>query len=194
MENKISNIIKDYKDMFLIENNRYGAIYRGIDSSSKRDVCIKIYCKELLEKGKADYLLKQIEREVELNKLCKSENILELYESIDTPEAIILKYEPYEMNLMDYLNKNGDFKSHNINFFKKIVQEIAKALQVLHKNGVIHRDIKPNNIFLIKNKLSSFRFDIKLGNFNSSILVKENDYKQIGTILYTPPEIFKNIN
>ena len=194
MENKISNIIKDYKDMFLIENNKYGAIYRGIDSSSKRDVCIKIYCKELLEKGKADYLLKQIEREVELNKLCKSENILELYESIDTPEAIILKYEPYEMNLMNYLNKNGDFKSHNINFFKKIVQEIAKALQVLHKNGVIHRDIKPNNIFLIKNKLSSFRFDIKLGNFNSSILVKENDYKQIGTILYTPPEIFKNIN
>ena len=88
---------------------------------------------------------------------------MELYERIDTPEAIILKYEPYEMNLMNYLNKNGDFKSHNINFFKKIVQEISKALQILHNKGVIHRDIKPNNIFLIKNKLSSFRFDIKLG-------------------------------
>ena len=30
MEKIISNIIKDYEDGFFIENNKYGAIYRGI--------------------------------------------------------------------------------------------------------------------------------------------------------------------
>ena len=78
-------------------------------------------------------------------------------------------------------------------FFKKIIIELANALKVLYNKKVIHRDIKPNNIFLVKKDINSEDYTIKLGNFSSSILLKENDYMQIGTILYTPPEMLKNL-
>ena len=192
MEKILSEIRKNYKELFSFEKNNFGALYRGIEKDSGRDVLLKIYDKNLLEKGKKDFLLKQIEREEKLTKICKNENILEFYERNETQNAIILKYEPYECNLMDYLYSNGEFK-HNEKFFKNIVQEIAKALKVLHNKKIIHRDIKPNNIFLIKNESNPNDYDIKLGNFSSAILINENDYKQIGTIMYTPPEIFKNL-
>ena len=186
MDQIISEIKGDYEGFHLIEKNSYGGWYKGIDTKINKNVCLKIYCIKLLEKGKKDFLLKQIEREVELTKLCKSEYILELYERIDIKDAIILKYESFESNLFDYLYSNGELKN-NKNFFKKVVKNIAKALKVLLEKGVIHRDIKPSNIFLTDND------KIKLGNFNSSILISENDFKQIGTILYTAPEMFKNI-
>ena len=193
MDQIISKIKGNYEDIYSIEKNSYGGWYAGIDKKTQKKVCLKIYSKKLLEKGKTDFLLKQIEREVELTKLCNSKYILELYERINIEDAIILKYESFKCNLYDYLFSNGEFKN-NKKFFKKIVKKIAKALNILHKKGVIHRDIKPSNIFLIeKENNKNDDFKIKLGNFNSSILLSENDFKQIGTILYTAPEMFKNI-
>ena len=189
---KFSEIRNDYINFHTIEKNNYGGFYRGIDKNSNRDVCLKIYDKTLLEKGKTNFLLKQIEREIELNKLCKNENILEFYERKDTQNFIVLKYEPFDYNLMQFLYKNGELKRKKI-LFKKIIQCIANALKVFSYKKVIHRDIKPNNIFLKANKSSQNDFEIKLGNFSSSVLIEDNDYKQIGTILYTSPEIFKNI-
>ena len=84
-------------------------------------------------------------------------------------------------------------------FFKKIVLELVEALKVIYDKKVIHRDIKPNNIFLIKKDNGSEEereeeYSIKLSNFSSAILLKENDNRQIGTIAYTPPEMFKNMD
>ena len=154
-------------------------------------MCLKIYDKKFLEKGKTNFLLKQIDREINLCKLCQNEIILKVYERIDTQNFIVLKYEPFDLSLMDYFYKTGEMKKKQ-KLFKKIVQCIAKALKVIYNQKVIHRDIKPNNIFLKKNQSNPNDFEIKFGNFSSSILLKENDYKQIGTILYTAPEMLKN--
>ena len=187
----LSEIRKDYEQFHTLEKTNYGGIYRGIEKKSERDMCLKIYDKKFLEKGKTNFLLKQIDREINLCKLCQNEIILKVYERIDTQNFIVLKYEPFDLSLMDYFYKTGEMKKKQ-KLFKKIVQCIAKALKVIYNQKVIHRDIKPNNIFLKKNQSNPNDFEIKLGNFSSSILLKENDYKQIGTILYTAPEMLKN--
>ena len=52
----------------------------------------------------------------------------------------------------------------------------------------MHRDIKPNNIFINENNNI-----IKLGDFGCSIYIKDNKSDPIGTIFYTAPEIIKNL-
>ena len=67
---------------------------------------------------------------------------------------------------------------------------MANALLTIHSNGIMHRDIKPDNIFLKKeNDLS----EIKLGDFGCATYIKDNKSDPIGTIIYCAPEIVNNL-
>ena len=195
MDANLSLDFKDfYEDIFFEEDFNLGKFYKATRKNSGEEVYLKIYSKELLKKGNYNYLLNQIEREKVLSDLCKSEHILKVYQKKETENAILLEYESYENDLIQYMNHNGELMNDK-EFFKKVVRELVEALKVIYDKKVIHRDIKPNNIFLVKKESESDEeeFTIKLGNFSSSILLKENDNRQIGTIAYTPPEMFKNM-
>ena len=86
-----------------------------------------------------------------------------------------------------YFNKTG-LKEKNC---KVIIFKILKALQALHEIGIIHRDIKAQNILL-----DGERFDIKIGDFGfSSFINEEKDKNEIvGTDEYMPPEVFLQLN
>ena len=192
MENNLLTEFKEYyEDIYFEEEFNLGQLYSAFVKDTEQKVILKIYSKELLKKSKYEYLLKQIEREIELSDLCKSEHILKVYKKRESQNAILLEYEHFEINMAKYL-ENGEL-SNEKELFKKIIREIVNALKVLYNKKVIHRDIKPSNIFLINSDKNSKDYIIKLGNFSSSILLKENDNKQIGTIAFTPPEVFKKM-
>ena len=197
MEKKLySDFENYYKDIFIDSDFNLGKFYTANIKDTGEDVYLKIYDKELLKKSKYNYLLKQIEREVELANLCKSEHILKVNRKIESENAILLEYENFDLNLFQYITEKGEL-SNEKEFYKKIIRELAEALKILYNKKVIHRDIKPNNIFIINKEKGSDDYNnytIKLGNFSSAILLNENDNKQVGTIVYTPPEMFKNIN
>ena len=199
-------LLLEYKDKFrrIFQENkyRYCSTFTAIKNESKKKVFLKIYDKRLIKEGPEEFINKQIRREEELTKLFNNEkkkcnNIVELYEKIETNISIIFVYEKCDKTLQEYVGKRLQKKK---NFFIKIVRSIAKALKELNNMNVIHRDIKPNNIFMKKNVGSDDDDDeieenciIKLGDFGSSIKKEENDSIQIGTLLYLPPEIIKNI-
>ena len=193
MEQKLySDFLEHYENIFPEEDFNLGKSFKASLKGTEKKVFLKIYDKNLLKKSKYDYLLKQIKREIELSKLCANEHILKVNRKLESENAILLEYEDYFMNLMNY--KQGELKGiKDQEFFIKLLKELAKALKVLYDKKVIHRDIKPNNIFLVEKENDSEDYTIKLGNFSSAILINENDNKQIGTILYTPPEMFKNL-
>ena len=194
MEKKLySDFEEYYEDIYFDEDFNLGKFFKAVLKDSEKEVYLKIYSKELLKKSKYDYLLKQIQREVDLANLCKSDHILRVNRKLESENAILLEYEGFDISLMKYIDNKGEL-SNDKEFFKKIIKEIAESLKVLVNKKVIHRDIKPNNIYFVAKDPESEEYTIKLGNFSASILLNENDYKQVGTILYTPPEMFKNIN
>ena len=68
--------------------------------------------------------------------------------------------------------------------------QICLAVKNLHEIDLIHRDLKPQNIFLTKDNL------IKLGDFGVSKILKnskDNALTQIGSPCYCSPEVFQNI-
>lgn len=75
---------------------------------------------------------------------------------------------------------------------KQIVSEVVNALHFCHSNGVIHRDIKPQNIFF----RDASRSDVVVGDFGISSVLDEGFSKHFTggarTTIYAAPELFQN--
>lgn len=86
-------------------------------------------------------------------------------------------------SLPDYVHENGLTVSQVI----KIGTDICSALELCIRNGIVHRDIKPQNIFVSKYG------DYKLGDFG---VAKEENIRgaadKVGTYAYMAPEVYKN--
>ena len=189
--NYIKKVKKDNEDDSLI------IIYSV--KKKEEDAILKIINKELLqEEEDYDFLNEHIQKEIELNYLCNSDYILKLNKNFETDKYIALELEYYNSDLKEYIYNNGKLETklvgkNNLEIFKDITIALAKAMKSIHEKGVVHRNIKPHNIFIdIENKKIK---KIKLGDFSSAIYIKEiNDSEPMGTILYTAPEIIKNLD
>ena len=150
-------------------------------------------------------LLKDALKEIAILKKLNHPNIIKLYEILHNYEKekiyLIMEYADYG-DIVDYneetgifsinkhvfevYNKNKDkekksfnetkyYKEEDINSFCKY---IVLGLDYLHKNGIIHHDIKPNNILLCKKgvcKITDFNFSSILDNLNEDNIGKNTD-------------------
>lgn len=150
----------------------------------------KIYaCKSI---DTAQVTLNSLLREVILGRLFQHQNILKIHK--------ILMLD--EFGNMDRLNVLYDFMNsdlrvfiHNsiiineyVSYYKGIMNQILQGMHYLHSVGVIHRDLKPDNILLDNN------FNVKIADFGLSCLTTEKiDYsREVVTLLYRSPELFMN--
>ena len=177
----------DYKIIGLLKKELISKIYEAENIKEQKIVSLKVYNKKALKKGDYDYFIEQIKREEEITKLCKSENIVNIYRKLETPENIIFEMDSWDMNLADYIERNDCGLLHDFYTFKEILLGITNALKVLNEKGVMHRDIKPSNIFLIGKSY------VKLGGFNFSIYIKDNTFESVGSYFYAAPEIIKKL-
>ena len=89
-------------------------------------------------------------------------------------------------SLTDYLNTNVDVKNINDSIVIQLGIDICRALELCRKYDIIHRDIKPQNIFINKNG------DFKLGDFGIARTMDHSTYAtKAGTYGYMAPEVYK---
>ena len=185
-ENNYEEILKD-------EESLINKLFFAFNIKSNRTCYLKVIDKENIKKFDYDFLNAQINKEKELSKICKSENIIELYDVLETNTHFILELEYSENNINNgVINKYGGLQG-NKKFFRKLIVGIAKALKTLHENGIMHRDIRPHNLFFDEDdELDDVKI-IKLGKFDCFTFIKDNESEPIGTILYAAPEILKSL-
>jgi len=144
---------------------------------------IKIYLKDSIDDEDKK---NSIKNEIYILNQLNHENIMKLYDIINTPKYFYLILEYINgISLLDYINKSPN-KKIDENFCKKIFYQIIKALDYCSKKNIFHRDIKLENILLTKNdtiKLIDFGFAIKCNN--------KNEFQNFfcGTLYYMSPEI-----
>lgn len=175
------------------KNGEDKEIYEIYDAtnSKKEKACLKVLNLKNKEFEEEDLNIykEQIENESKLLKEFNSNNIIKLNEKFNKNNSIILELEYYNTNLYSYI-KNSIFEEKEKEPFKNIVRNLVGALKDLKDKGIIHRNIKPQNIFKIN---SENDFNVKLGNFDCAIYKKDISNSQImGTFMYMAPEIIKN--
>ena len=110
-------------------------------------------------------------------------NIVSVYDVSHNDELEYIVMELVEgITLLQYMEKKGALPWNEALHFSR---QIAKALDHAHTRGIIHRDIKPQNIMLLKDGT------IKVADFGIAALeteLYENDGQAIGSIHYIAPE------
>lgn len=94
------------------------------------------------------------------------------------------------MELLTALPAFMDINPADEHTILKIGMDISQGLSVCHKKGIIHRDIKPQNIFVNDNG------DFKLGDFGVARMSSEtkNALSFKGTLTYMAPEVYRMVS
>ena len=194
MSEYLGKYINDYKNVFKVEETGLCKIVMGKNKILNRLCILKIINKNHLKQLDYDLMKKQLEREEEYTKLCNSKNTVNFYRKLETEENIIFELEYCKTNLKEYFYENGNLEMRPA-LFKNVVQSVVKAIENYHKKGIIHRDIKPNNIFILddNDKIQDKDKVIKLGDFGCSVLIKENNSEKMGSLFYSAPEILQDL-
>jgi tRNA A-37 threonylcarbamoyl transferase component Bud32 len=175
-----SRIILEHKYLLgdIIGSGSYGIVHLAKNKFTDQNVAIKIIRKKDI-KHEA-----QLKKEIDILKICKHPNIVKLIEVIESSHSIAL--------VMEYLS-GGSLESCGSTFFdtarvRDIMDSLTSALFYLKELGIIHRDIKRDNIIFVSNHLSTS--DIKIVDFGlTSICYPEAKLKgSVGTASYISPE------
>ncbi|KAI3388132.1 hypothetical protein SNEBB_001192 [Seison nebaliae] len=158
----------------------FAKVKEGLHLLSGQHVAIKVIDKR---KAKEDpYVSKNMRREGKLLQLVKHDNIVQLYELMETENSYYLVMELCDGgDLMDFIcaKKHLDEK-----LTQKFIKQIMSAINYLHLIGILHRDLKIENLLLDKHN------NIKLIDFGLSNLIKKGEcITQCGSPAYAAPEL-----
>jgi serine/threonine protein kinase len=194
----------EFEILNLLGKGNFSKVFKAIQkgnqnskSSKKFNCIIKIFKKNILEGNNTSaeapkkILFFEI-GEVSLLRRIKNignPNLIQMYDwNIDRKTCevrILMEYVPYD--LRNYFSIEPHYKNLNENLLKKIAFQILNGLNALHKNRIIHFDIKPENIlFDPKTNL------VKITDFSLSQYITYDTDKNVlangGTYPYMPVE------
>jgi len=151
---------------------------------TKTEVAIKIIDKTRLDQSN----LKKIYREIQILKLLRHQHIIKLYQVMETSSEIFLVCEyASHGEVFDFITREKRIPEDTV---KRIFYQVLLAIEYCHKNNVVHRDLKAENLLLDSEdnvKIADFGF----GNFFQSGAKLSTS---CGSPPYAAPEIFMGEN
>ena len=170
-----------YKIIKRIGEGGMATVYEGFDTKANRIVAIKVLKDEIANDSQS---VKRFINESKAVAMMSHPNIVRIY---DVSVKDNLKYIVMEhidgITLKSYMSKKGALSlAETISYS----EQILRALDHAHNKGVTHRDIKPQNILLLKDghiKVTDFGI-AKLPNTETVTMTD----KAIGTVFYISPE------
>lgn len=169
-----------YEIQEILGEGGMAVVYKALDHRLNRFVAVKIMRDEM---AKDEEFRRRFCAESHAVAMLSNPNIVAVFDvsHSDAMEYIVMELVD-GITLKQYMDKKGALAWREVLHFSK---QIAKALAHAHERGIIHRDIKPHNIMLLKDGT------IKVGDFGIAALeneVYENNGQAIGSIHYIAPE------
>ncbi len=170
-----------YELLELIGVGGMADIYRARDIEEDRIVAVKILKTEF---AGSDEFLRRFRNESKAIALLSHPNIVKIYDVGFTEKVQFIVMEYVDgITLTDYIEQQGVLKWRDSIHF---TVQILKALQHAHDRGIVHRDVKSQNVMLLSDGT------IKVMDFGIARFNRENNKtmseKTIGSVHYISPE------
>lgn len=157
-------------------------VYRGTDLKTGNRIAVKVLKEEFLDN---EELVRRFKNESKAISILSHPNIVKVYDVsvTDKLQYIVMEYVD-GITLKEYLKQRGGALT-----WKEVVHfatQVLSALQHAHSKGIIHRDVKPQNIMLLADG-SIKMMDFGIARFSRAQSQTVSD-KAIGSVHYISPE------
>lgn len=169
----------------------FSRVYKAYDTLLNRYVALKFFYGDANERY-------GVMEEIKKAMTFKHPNLVRYYDALvlDAP-TMFDENAKAQIGVMEYVN-NGDLNEFmktfpDIDLLGKVIEGILEGLDYLHAKGIVHRDIKPQNLLLHKEngkwipKIADFGLAKRLNTYS------EQSSKLLGTMEYMAPEQFDSV-
>lgn len=156
-------------------------VYKGVDIMEHRTVAVKILKREFCEN---DEFVRRFRNESKAIAVLNHPNIVRIFDVNyeNDIQYIVMEYID-GITLKEFIEQRGRLEWRDT---VHITIQILRALQLAHDRGIVHRDIKPQNIMLLPDGT------IKVMDFGIARFCRENSTtlteKTMGSVHYVSPE------
>ena len=164
----------------LVGTGGFGAVWRATDERLRRAVAVKVIPRSASASPR-------VRREALAAARLNHPGIVALHESGEDEDALYLVSELVEGKTLAELEAAGALSDHDV---AEVGIALCDALEHAHGNGVIHRDVKPQNVMVPRRRKGAGA--VKLTDFGVAHLVGDEPLTRtgdvMGTLAYMAPE------
>ncbi|XP_054891856.1 homeodomain-interacting protein kinase 2-like [Poeciliopsis prolifica] len=161
----------------------YGTVVKCTKLDNEELVAVKVLRKDCFKEGKkeAKILRKILQLDPDKN------NLLKFIESFKYKGYLCLAFEILDVSVFDFIKSRG-FEPLSLSEIRVIAQQLLAALNALKSAGLVHADIKPDNIMFVNHRSQPLK--VKLIDFGLAVKVSKLWF--VGTVQaigYRAPEV-----
>ncbi|XP_013114398.2 mitogen-activated protein kinase kinase kinase 4 isoform X1 [Stomoxys calcitrans] len=172
-----------------IGQGRFGKVYTAVNNNTGELMAMK----EIAIHPGETRVLKNVAEELKILEGIKHENLVRYYGiEVHREELLIFMELCSEGTLESLVELTGGLPE---GLTRRFTSQLLSGVAELHKHGIVHRDIKTANIFLVAGGNS-----LKLGDFGSAVKIQAHTtvpgelQGYVGTQAYMAPEVFTKTN
>eukprot|EP01060_Flectonema_neradi_P012844 TRINITY_DN19625_c0_g1_i1.p1 TRINITY_DN19625_c0_g1~~TRINITY_DN19625_c0_g1_i1.p1 ORF type:complete len:365 (+),score=66.31 TRINITY_DN19625_c0_g1_i1:72-1166(+) len=194
VDNDGNNTVNQYSLIQKLGEGAFAKVKLVVDEDGMT-FAAKIIKKSLMSKrrrrkGSCTSYMNMVHTEIAIMKKVRHPNIVVLHEVIDDPlnDKLFMIMEYVNGGCILDLHEDGTCAPLAADLIVSYGRQLTSGLKYLHSNGIVHRDIKPNNILINQDG------QVKMCDFGvSSFIEKTEDNTVEGTPFFHSPEIAKGM-
>lgn len=175
----------DYEIVSMIAEGGMGTVYKARHRVSGQLVAIKVIAKDT---ARNPVLLQRFKQEFDAARLIDHPHVVKALEYHAQPQPyIVMEYVDGE-SVGQRLQRQGAFEEQEA---IRLIAQVCEGLQRAHKQGLVHRDVKPDNILITRDGQAKLT-DLGLVKDIEADLNLTRTGRGLGTPHYMAPEQFRN--
>ncbi|BFU22689.1 protein kinase domain containing protein [Entamoeba histolytica] len=189
-ETELTSLL-DYDELKIdkkLGEGAFGIVFKGELRGNK------VAIKQMKNMAGDSETIEEFEKEVMMLDKFRSDYIIHFYGAVFIPNkyCMVTEYAEYG-SIQDSIHKYSKDKKPGHKLRIKFMIDAAKGIEYLHSNGILHRDIKPDNILIVSVNPNTL-VNAKLTDFGSSrnvnmMMTNMTFTKGVGTPMYMAPEV-----